>query len=417
MVYSRFFPIINLFLRGLTLLSKFLFIYVIAKFYSVDDVAEYTLFTSIIVYSVYIVGLDFYTYSNRNMIVNEKHNISNEIFNQILLYFFVFFVFVVLFYLFKFNEIIGISHPILFLIILFSEHLSQEFTRILIVLEKQVAASFCLFLRTSTWCVVSTILIYWGGISLYNIFIIWAVFSYVSMFFGVFYVHRKVNFKFSLFSLNLKWIKKGILISLPFIIASLAYRFSFVFDRYFLEDYFNSTIVASYAVYAAICSSLVYVFDALVLQFSYPKLIKEYSSKNFDIFKILVNQLIIKSVLIISLLFLFVLIISGYLLSYLGEPAYIDNFKCFIVILFGYLFYSLSYVPHYILYSMSDDRWILISSLVIPLIFVSGVLIVSNVIEFSFFYFSCVLLISFIMSFLVKSVRTFIMLRNIVGEM
>ncbi|MDC4746794.1 hypothetical protein NQ846_17000, partial [Acinetobacter baumannii] len=59
--------LINLGLRGLTVLFKASLIFYIAKELNTSDMAIYGVFAAIITYFMYFVGLDFYTYYTREI--------------------------------------------------------------------------------------------------------------------------------------------------------------------------------------------------------------------------------------------------------------------------------------------------------------------------------------------------------------
>ena len=60
----------NVFLRSLTLFAKFSLILILAKFLSANDLASYGIIYATIIYSLYVIGLDFYIYSTREYVNN-----------------------------------------------------------------------------------------------------------------------------------------------------------------------------------------------------------------------------------------------------------------------------------------------------------------------------------------------------------
>ena len=70
----RFFTssILNLGLRGLSMLAKFLLVIYIGKYLSVEELGEYGLFITTITIAIYFLGLDFYTYNTREILAKEK---------------------------------------------------------------------------------------------------------------------------------------------------------------------------------------------------------------------------------------------------------------------------------------------------------------------------------------------------------
>ena len=79
LVYRSF---INISLRGLTLLSKFIFIFLLGK-YAEDEffLGEYGIIVTSISLIIYLVGFDYYVFNTRE-ILKSKENIIEKIRNQ-----------------------------------------------------------------------------------------------------------------------------------------------------------------------------------------------------------------------------------------------------------------------------------------------------------------------------------------------
>ncbi|MFX4789973.1 hypothetical protein ABTB87_22095 [Acinetobacter baumannii] len=60
--------IFNLAVRGLNLASKFILIVFLAKFLTVAELGLYGLIAATINFAMYFIGLDFYVYSNRELL-------------------------------------------------------------------------------------------------------------------------------------------------------------------------------------------------------------------------------------------------------------------------------------------------------------------------------------------------------------
>ncbi|MDC4293270.1 hypothetical protein NQ625_14950, partial [Acinetobacter baumannii] len=65
-------PLINLSIKALTLLGKFILIFYIAKYLPPQEVGIYGLLVVLVSYSLYAVGFDFYTFSTRELLHKEK---------------------------------------------------------------------------------------------------------------------------------------------------------------------------------------------------------------------------------------------------------------------------------------------------------------------------------------------------------
>ena len=64
--------LLNIALHGATLSTRFLFIFFLAKYLDPALVGYYGLFTATIGYSLYFVGLDFYTYVTREILKTQN---------------------------------------------------------------------------------------------------------------------------------------------------------------------------------------------------------------------------------------------------------------------------------------------------------------------------------------------------------
>ncbi|HCD4760379.1 TPA: hypothetical protein NBR58_002967, partial [Enterobacter hormaechei] len=150
----------DLSLRIAALGGKFLLMMAIARFLTVKDVGDYGLYVSIIVVSLYFVGLDFYIFSTREILDPKViKNIGEILFNQ-----FIFFAFSYLLLaaiwpgLLTLSAITGVGG--LLFVLTITEHLSQECYRVLIIKERITIANFILFIRSGIWCYLCVPLLY-----------------------------------------------------------------------------------------------------------------------------------------------------------------------------------------------------------------------------------------------------------------
>lgn len=72
----------NILLRALTLSSKFLLVFYLAKFLEPAQLGLYGLFAATIGYALYILGLEFYTFSTREFIKTPSSEWGNYLKSQ-----------------------------------------------------------------------------------------------------------------------------------------------------------------------------------------------------------------------------------------------------------------------------------------------------------------------------------------------
>ena len=85
--------ILSALLRGLTLASKFLLVFVMAKTLSLADVSVYALISAAVSYSLFLLGFDFYVYSTREMLCRDRLSWMPLVRDQFVLYLIAYVVF------------------------------------------------------------------------------------------------------------------------------------------------------------------------------------------------------------------------------------------------------------------------------------------------------------------------------------
>ena len=85
--------VVNLLIRGLTIFSRFILLFCLGKFFSTEDLGTYGIFYTTINLCVLTLGLDFYTFSNREVLYAETKDKLSILRNQLLFYVFTYVVF------------------------------------------------------------------------------------------------------------------------------------------------------------------------------------------------------------------------------------------------------------------------------------------------------------------------------------
>lgn len=378
------FPVGNiaaLFLRGLTLLSKFLFVLVLARFFSPADVGRYGIFVAAIVYSVYFIGLDFYSYSTRQLDVADSLSMSRVIRNQLALHAGAYAVFLpILFSVFIFDLLPWEFAPWFFVLVFF-EHLNEEFTRILTVMQRPVYTTMLLFLRHGLWMASISGLVFYSDFfkDLKVILSVWAFFSAFSLVAAWFKINQLVTFEW-LFKLDFKWIKLGVKRSLPFLLGTLSFSFLFTADRYFFQYLSGEDALGAYVLYISLSASVVTFAETGVFSFIYPRLIERRINDDLIGFDLLFKKMVVFSVLfslaLIALLLVFHF--SGFLFFLFDNPIYYEYRKVFLVLLGVSFVQVVGLVVHYGLYALSQDSFIIMGNGVGLVSFLLSVYVISG---------------------------------------
>lgn len=369
---------LNVALRGITLLSKFILVFFLAKYLDPDQVGLYGLLTATIGYAFYFLGFEFYTYSNRELI--KKNTEWAFILKSQLIFTFVMYVFFAPFLgLIFYFKLLPSSLALMFFTLLVLEHFSQEFNRIFIALSKPLLASIILFIRSAVWIYV--VLAFMFSSEQYRnldfLLLNWLIGAFFACFISILVIYRMKLTGWQT-AVNWSWIKHGAKKAAPFFIAAAALRGLFTIDRYWMESLSSLKTVGAYVLFMSISNALISFLDSGVFVFSYPELIKHFEKKNAEAFKLQFKKLlkqVIAVVFVFSAISLFTL---KYVLFFLNKQHYIDASWMFPYLLLATVFFCLGMVPQYGLYAQNKDRHIIISNVLSFVVFIITTGIISK---------------------------------------
>ncbi len=345
-------------------MSKFALIFFIGKFLKPSDLGLYGIFSATLLYAIFIIGFEFYTYSTRSFIS------ANPFYRQtILRNIFVFYIFVYVFILplfllvFIFN-FLPWSLIYWFYILLPFEHISQEINRYLIALSMQLEASIVLFLRSGLWCLI-TILLLWYVPFFRNISFIlsfWCIGSFASLIIGILFLRKGCGLP-TYGPVDWNWITKGIKVALFMLIGVISIRGLLTFDKYLVGAFGNSDILGAYVLYANLSTSVISFLDAGVVVFFYPKLISAAKHNTSESFDIIIKSLSINIFVVTCLLTIFAYLFGIVVIEWINKPTFQDNFYLFKWLLISTFIYGISHIPHMALYAKDNDGPIVFSQL------------------------------------------------------
>lgn len=369
---------INVVLRGITLLSKFVLILFLAKYLEPDQVGLYGLLTATIGYAFYFLGFEFYTFSNRELIkkpADWAYILKSQLIFTLAMYI-VFSPFLILIFYYK---LLPYSIAASFAVLLVLEHFSQEFNRIFVALSKPLLASFILFIRSASWIYVVISVMYFDEHQRTLDFLLmnWMAGAFLACLISI-YVIYKMHLQGWKTSVNWTWIKQGIMKAAPFFLAAAALRGMFTVDRYWMESLSDLKTVGAYVLFMSISNALVSFLDSGVFVFSYPQLIKYFDEKNAVAFKKQFKKLIGQVVSVVILFSITTIISVKYVLVFLNKQHYIDYSWMFPYLLLATGFFCLGMVPQYGLYAQNKDRHIIISNILSFIIFIITTGIISK---------------------------------------
>ncbi|MFW3616936.1 lipopolysaccharide biosynthesis protein [Billgrantia antri] len=377
------FPIIrfvNLGLRGSTLVAKFLLLFVLAYFLEPVDVALYGLAVATIAYSLYALGFDFYSYSTREFLGNSRDQWARLLRDQAVFFGLVYCcILPLLLLIFALGMLPWFLAPWFFLLVVL-EHLGQELNRMLVAMSRQLLAGVMLFLRSGVWA-FAVALMFWHSEDLRSIqvvFLAWAVSAFLACLLGVFSL-RSLSRKSLKEKIDWRWISIGVRVAVPLLLATLAIRAVFTIDRYWVEGIAGAEVLAAYVLYAGIANAVMAFLDAGVFVFLYPRIVSAYKNKNYEEFKSGMLALSRQTVIVSLLLCVSAAMLVHPVLGWLQKDIYYQYVNIMYVLLVAMFVFSVSMVPHYGIYAMSKDKYIVGSHLLALCIFLVAAVVLQAI--------------------------------------
>lgn len=374
--------LLNVGLRGITLLSKFILLFFLAKYLEPDKVGLYGLVTATISYAFYFLGFEFYTFSNREIVKNPLKNWAPILKSQAYFTAFMYLIltpFLVLIFTFKLlpTEIAGY-----FFVLLVLEHLSQEFNRIFVAMTKPLLASLILFVRSGLWVyfLVATMYFTTDFHDLKYVFQFWIIGALLACLASAFYVYKLHLTGWNL-SVDKSWIKRGVIKAAPFFLASAAIRGIFTIDRYWFEALTDLKTVGAYVLFMSLSNALISFLDSGVFVFAYPQLIKAHENKSMTEFNLKMKRLIQQVTGLLAISSLLIYFGTQPLLQILGKSHYIEFQWMLPSLLLATSIFCLGLIPQYGLYAQEKDRHIIISNIISFLVFITATALLSQFVK------------------------------------
>ena len=358
--------IINLILRGLTLGSKFLLSIYLVKFLSLEANGQYGIFVASISLITYVLGLDFYSFNNREILQNSIENAGHKIRDQFILFFFIYLIVLPLLYFLGLFDFIGETYILIFYLILIFDHISTELYRLLVVFYKPIQANINLFLRTGIWILILICAWHYDFNNLKNlhsIFYFWLIGSIISVIYSIISL-SKVNINIPWRSkINWEWLKKGIKIAMPFFIATISYKIIQFADRYMVEYYLGTKQTGIYYFFSNISMLIETFVQTTVVMIYSPKLIAAFNKDKTTLINIF-NKFK-KEIFLYSLIAITSVCILIYPLLYIVEKTELYNsITVFFVMITTRFIFNISLIYHFKLYVYKKDNILMVTTII-----------------------------------------------------
>ncbi len=348
--------ILNTGVRGSSLLAKFILVTFLSKYLDIEVFGQYGLFVSVMIVSTYLIGMDIYRFTNREISTDTKtlgphllNHIQFLILSNLLLMPFVCIC------ANSFLKDFRLSFMLIPMVLM--EHLSLEIFRMLNALFKPLFAS--LFILSYHGLVAIIVIAYSliGGTTpnLLSLFSLWVCVGFFVNTLGLFYL-KKISGRISFELLSQDWVKKAVRIGFPFLLSALCLRLVENGNRFFLRHFSDLTDVAVVSLFTNFTNATIALIAAAFFAIQGPQLIR---SMNEGVVKTKVRPFqngAIQNVILLSIL---VAMGMPFALKIIGKSVYIDQILVFYGLLLGSVVFNFSQVWDYVLYAIHGDKWVL----------------------------------------------------------
>ncbi|MBI5261271.1 MAG: polysaccharide biosynthesis C-terminal domain-containing protein [Bradyrhizobium sp.] len=349
-----------LILRAVTLASRFLLSLLLARMLSPAEMGEYGLITAALAFALLATGLEFYSYTLRELVPASPLRRARIIVDQMAL---ASAALIVVGLVVAAAALAGGFPAHLapwFLLILLTEHVSLEATRILIITWRPVRAYIGVFLRGGIWVYAIALLMFVvpSTRSLETVLVWWALGGVLSIAFAAFSLSEMPWRELGGYRPDWKEILKGLRTARPFMLtAAGALVISYV-DRFVIDRFVGRDALGIYTFYSTILIGLLSLGASVSHQFL-PKVIAGYAA-GMEAYRTALRTFVWSMLALASATMVISGVAMGPMLGLLGLSTYASDIWVFYAMLPGIFLRMMADVPSYALYAARSDKYLLL---------------------------------------------------------
>ena len=267
----------SIFFRLLGAGSKFIFFIYLAK-KSSEILGELGLIFAVIAIGVQFAGAEVHNINSREIAIASRQKISALINAQLRLHFLFYLLVIPMLAILSYFKFVDWGYFFWIAILLLSEHLAQELTRVLLFLYKPEISALIIFIKGGLWIFILIVIVDFYGASLTALLAvkIWLLFSILSVLVGAFAIKNYLFCSEYLNIFNTNWVKKILKKTFPFLVAATCFTLAQYVDRFVLERFTGATGVGIYLFFASLASALYLMVSFSVGVFYQPLAVKAF---------------------------------------------------------------------------------------------------------------------------------------------
>lgn len=362
--------LLNIALRGLSMGSRFILIFALAKLLSPAELGLFGLMLVTVSFSVLIVGADYYTYSQRELLARPVDQWSFVIQHQMKAQMMLYSILLPAQLLIFVFDLLDWQYVLWFYSLLILEHIAQEINRLLIVMHKQLIASWVLFIRSGSWILVVIPLMFMSERyqNLTTLYVAWLIGSALAIIVGGLAI-KQILPVWNKVPTDYNWLKKGFKVGGLFLLATICFKALFTFDKYAVEALSSINTLGVYVFYIGIVMGVYNFLEPAVFSFLYPRMLQSYQMQEIDKYQKTFRELVFSTFTISVILAVIIWFGVPYIIDWIDKPIYREYLDSLLLLILVGLIYTLGYIPHYALYAMRGDKWIVVAHITGILVF------------------------------------------------
>lgn len=340
---------------------KFLFSIAVIKMLSSSQVGVYHVLNGYCSLLVYVVGLEYYYYSNRDICGLAPNEQSVQLKTQLLVYLFTHLLICPFSYVY-FEGMYGMG--IIMVLLVLGTHLNVEVYRLLWSLKVPITGAIVFSFGNGLWVVPIIIGFHFGQtIDLKVLYSSSIIFLFTSIILGLFMISKQVNLFRDKKYFDPGIIKSGLITCFPILLSTLAFRGSELLGRFVLAERLGMVASGIYSTIQIIGSIVLVITESTIAVVVLPDLLVAESLGDTE-FKTVARKLRRQYIWMSTIVATVIFILYRPLAKILSKSELLDNMQAFYFVLFGYLCLSFSGYYQLILYAKRKDFAVVGSNLV-----------------------------------------------------
>jgi O-antigen/teichoic acid export membrane protein len=352
--------LLNIGMRGATLLLKFALLFLLARLLEPEQVGMYGLLAAAVLYTAGVAGLGYSMYATREVAAAEIDERTRIIRDQAVFCAIAYVLILPLSLLLFVSETLPWTLAGWFFALMVLEHFGIEVERILVAASRQTSASVVLFLRNGGW-VLAAVPLMWANPalrSLETVLIAWATGAAIACAVGLvgiarigsWDIHREVDWTA---------MKCGLRVGLPLLVGTLALKGLTTFDRVWVSAIGGLEVLAPYVLFIGIANVLKAFLNSSVFPFSYPGLVRSVAVGDRSGFNAGMRSMILQTIAVTASVVVLSLLLIRPLLGWIDRPIYGEHIGLFYWAQLAVVLYAAGQAAQCGIYALRMDRLII----------------------------------------------------------